>query len=300
MKNLTFKKVTIEHQSVIEAYLSKYSSFCLSSFTFPSLVAWERVYHYQWTILENTLLLKFVPFKENREHFMQPIGEFPVALQSQIIQYAQSLDYKLCIYAVANIFLEKFPEFVSHFEQIEHRDMDDYIYSAEDLALLKGKKYQAKRNLLHQFEMNNHWSSEAITIENIPACLEVINAIYPQQELESTSYLGLELSVLTFVLNHFPQFKEQGILIRIDGRPVAFSIFEHLNPTTCVVHFEKAMREYKGLYQLINREAAKIIFSKGYKYINREEDLGIEGLRKTKLSYHPLEFCPAHVLVFTR
>ena len=84
----------------------------------------------------------------------------------------------------------------------------------------------------------------------------------------------------------------------MDGKPVAFSLYEHLNPSTCVVHFEKAMREYKGLYQLVNRETAKKIYSKGCKHINREEDLGIEGLRKAKLSYHPLELCPAHALVF--
>jgi hypothetical protein len=106
------------------------------------------------------------------------------------------------------------------------------------------------------------------------------------------------LEALDFILNHFSQFKEEGILIRVDGKPVAFSIYEPLNPSTCVVHFEKAMREYKGLYQLVNRETAKQIMSKGCKNINREEDLGIEGLRKAKLSYYPLELCPAHALVF--
>jgi len=298
MKDINFKKVTFEDRVEIEFFLNKFSSFCLSAFTFSTLVAWERVYHYQWTISDDTLLLKFISLEDNKEHLMQPVGEFRTTLQDKIVRYARSLSYRLTIYGVSNEFISRFPEFVSHFERAEHRDMDNYIYSAEDLAILKGGNYQPKRNLIKQLETNNHWSSEAVSEENVPACLEIINKICDQNELDKDSYLGHELKALEFVLTHFSRLKQHGILIRIDNKPVAFSIYEHLNPSTCVVHFEKAMREYKGLYQLVNRETAKQILLKGCKYINREEDLGIEGLRKAKLSYHPLELCPAHALIF--
>jgi len=296
----TFKKITLEDKEAIEFYLLKYSSFCLSSFTFSSLAAWERVYHYQWTILNDTLLLKFITLEDGKEQLMQPIGEFPKSLQDKIIKHAQSLNYPLTIYGVSNNFISKNPLFVSYFERSEHRDMDNYIYSAEDLALLKGRDYQPKRNLITQFETNNNWIAEPISEVNITDCFDVINKIYSQNEADPNSYLAHELKALEFVLKHFSQFKGEGVLIRVDGKPVAFSIYEHLNPSTCVVHFEKAMREYKGLYQLVNRETAKKIYSKGCKNINREEDLGIEGLRKAKLSYHPLELCPAHALVFKK
>ena len=300
IKDIVFKKVTIEDKEAIEFYLLKYSAFCLSAFTFSSLVAWERVYRYQWAIVNDTLLLKFITIEDGKEQLMQPVGEFPKSLQDKIIQYAQKLDYKLTIYGVSNAFISKHAVFVSHFERTEHRDMDNYIYSAEDLALLKGGNFQPKRNLITQFEKNNNWTSEPISIVNIPDCFEVVNKIYNQNELDADSYLAHELKALEFVLKHFSQFKEEGVLIRVDGKPVAFSIYEHLNPSTCVVHFEKAMREYKGLYQLVNRETAKKIYSKGCKNINREEDLGIEGLRKAKLSYHPLELCPAYALVYKK
>jgi hypothetical protein len=300
MKDIIFKKVTIEDKEAIELFLFKYSSFCLSAFTFSSLVAWERVYNYQWSIVNDTLLLKFITIEDGKEQLMQPVGEFPKSLQDKIIQYAQTLDYRLAIYGVSNAFVSQHPEFVAHFERTEHRDMDNYIYSAEDLALLRGKEYQPKRNLINQFETNNNWIAEPISEANITACFDVINKICSQSEVDPNSYLAHELKALEFVLKHFSQFKEEGVLIRVDGKPVAFSIYEHLNPSTCVVHFEKAMREYKGLYQLVNRETAKKIYSKGCKNINREEDLGIEGLRKAKLSYHPLELCPAHALVFKK
>jgi uncharacterized protein len=300
MNDIPFKKIAIQDKEAIEFYLFKYSSFCLSAFTFSSLVAWERVYHYQWAIVKDTLLLKFVTIDDGKEQLMQPIGEFPKLLQDQIIQYARSLNYRLTIYGVSNAFISKHPVFVAHFERTEHRDMDNYIYSAEDLATLKGGNFQAKRNLITQFETNNKWASEAVSIENISACFEVIGKIYDQNNLDAASYLAHELKALEFVLNNFTQFKDEGVLIRVDGKPVAFSLYEHLNPSTCVVHFEKAIRDYKGLYQLINRETAKKIYSKGCKHINREEDLGIEGLRKAKLSYHPIELCPAHALVYKK
>ena len=296
----TFRKVTIEDKEAIDFYLLKYSFFCLSAFTFSSLVAWERVYHYEWTILNNTLLLKFITIEDGKEQLMQPIGEFPKSLQDKIIKYAQSLKYLLTIYGVSNTFISQHPVFVSYFERTEHRDMDNYIYAAEDLAILKGRDYQPKRNLITQFENNNNWTSEQIAATNITDCFDVINRIYNRNELDLDSYLAHELKALDFVLNHFTQLKEEGVLIRIDGKPVAFSIYEHLNSSTCVVHFEKALREYKGLYQLINRETAKKIYSKGCKHINREEDLGIEGLRKAKLSYHPIELCPANALVYKK
>jgi hypothetical protein len=81
-------------------------------------------------------------------------------------------------------------------------------------------------------------------------------------------------------------------MIRVGGEPVAFSIFERQNLDTAVVHFEKALREFKGLYQMINRETARAIAAAGYHLINREEDLNRPGLRQAKLSYFPLEIYP--------
>jgi len=300
MKDILFKNVLIEDKESIEFYLSKYPSFCLSIFTFSSLVTWGMFYHYQWAVSGDTLLLKFIDPEDQRDHLIQPIGEFPSCLQDKIIEYARSLDYKLKIYGVSEAFINERPKFVSLFEQAEHRDLDNYIYLAEDLVSLSGRKYQPKRNLLSQFEKNNVWTSEPISIENVPACFEIINKIYDKKESDENSFLSKELETLDFVLNNFLKLKEEGILIRIDGKPAAFSIYEQLNSSMCVVHHEKAMREYKGLYQLVNRETAKKILQNGYKYINREEDLGIEGLRKAKLSYYPTKLCPANILVFKK
>jgi hypothetical protein len=301
MKDILFKKLSIEDRKDVEFYLKKYPAPCISVFTFSTLVAWERIYHYQWAVFDSTLLIKFTDTEDFKDQLACPIGEFSSNLQKKIIEYARTLDYRLKIYGVSEDFINKNAEFVSYFEIVNRPDLDNYIYLSENLATLKGRKYQPKRNLLSQFERNYNWTSESISTENISDCFDVINKIYyDKKELTKDPSLSQELESLSFVLNNYSKLEEMGILIRIDGKPVAFSIYDQLNSSMCVIHYEKAIKEYKGLYQLINRETAKQILSSGYKYINREEDLGIEGLRKAKLSYNPVKMCRAQVLIFKK
>jgi len=300
MKDIIFGKITIDDKEVIEEYLHKDPSVCLGAFTFSSLVSWGVLYNYQWAVSDGTLLLKFTTVEDEQEHLMQPFGDFPKSLQDKILRYAKSLNYKLTIFGASTEFIEKYPGFVSYFNKTEVREFDNYLYLTENLALLNGRDFQSKRNLINQFESKNIWTSEALSSANIPDCIDILTKIYDQDDLNAEFYLRYELSALDFVLKHFAQLGEEGILIRSHGKPVAFSIYEQLNASTYVVHFEKAMKEYKGLYQLVNRETAKNILSKGFMYINREEDLGIEGLRKSKLSYHPVELSPSLALVFNK
>jgi uncharacterized protein len=298
IKDILFKQITIEDKEALGFYLDRDRSICLGAFTFCSLVSWERLYRYQWAVADDTLLFRFTTVNDKQEHLLKPFGEFPLVLQEKIIRHAQSLNYKLTVFGISDEFIDKHPWFISHFELISIREFDNYLYLTESLALLKGGGYQSKRNLINQFEANNQWTAEPISERNIPECHNLLHEIYSDEDLNTDFYLGYEVNALDFVLRHFGQLGEEGLLIRADGRPVAFSIYEQLNSSTYVVHFEKAMKEYKGLYQLVNRETARRILSKGIKYINREEDLGIEGLRKSKLSYRPVELVPSHALVF--
>jgi hypothetical protein len=88
------------------------------------------------------------------------------------------------------------------------------------------------------------------------------------------------------------------LLVSAGTRPVAFSIYEAIGPVTVAVHFERALRSYKGLYQVINWETAKAVAAQGFDYLNREEDMGDAGLRDAKMSYHPVEIVKAHELTF--
>ena len=105
-----------------------------------------------------------------------------------------------------------------------------------------------------------------------------------------------ELKALDSMCNNLSKLGPSGAIIRIDGSPAAFAIYDELNPETAVVYFEKAEHQYKGLHQLINQETAKMILKAGYKLINREYDLGHSGLRQAKLSYHPVQMVKSYRL----
>jgi len=128
----------------------------------------------------------------------------------------------------------------------------------------------------------------------------VLDSIMKEEHLVPDGMLGRELAALEYTLKHFEELQQQGLLITVDGKPVAFSIFEPINPSTVAIHFERALRSYKGLYQVINWETAKVIAEQGFEYINREEDLGDPGLRDAKLSYHPIQIIPAYELTFKK
>ena len=89
-------------------------------------------------------------------------------------------------------------------------------------------------------------------------------------------------------LQHFDHLRQGGVLVRVNGEPAGFALFERQSPETLVIHFERARRDVKGLYQLVNRAAAEAAVREGYAFLNREEDLGDPGLRQAKASYDPI------------
>ena len=176
--------------------------------------------------------------------------------------------------------------FPGKFDYLPLRDDFDYIYRSEDLISLAGRKLHGKRNHLAQFNRSYQWTYEDVTHDNFRDCLEVAHAWCLKNGSCGEDGRSDENCAVACALHNFDALRMKGGLIRIDGKPVAFSIGEEVNPRCFVIHFEKALDGFNGLYPAINREFAAHALS-GYEYINREEDMGIEGLRKAKLSYYP-------------
>ena len=163
----------------------------------------------------------------------------------------------------------------------------DYIYARADLAELAGKKYHQKRNHVARFERNYDWRYEEITPAILDECLDMERqweALHSDRDPEG---LRLELAALERCLEQYEAFDMRGGALRAGGKLVAFTVGEALNATTFCTHFEKAYPDYPGAYQMINRCFAQRSLSE-FEYVNREEDLGDEGLRRAKLSYYPV------------
>ncbi|TFG79891.1 MAG: DUF2156 domain-containing protein, partial [Chrysiogenales bacterium] len=174
-------------------------------------------------------------------------------------------------------------------------DNGDYIYSSRKLVDLPGNKLHKKRNLINQFlALYPDYVSQPLQPSDLDACLELAEKWCRQRTCLELDF-DHETSALKKALRYFDELELQGLKISHRGELFAFSIFSRLSSNMADVHFEKFDPGIKGSGQVINWETAKSLSAK-YKYINREQDLGIEGLRRAKKSYSPEYIVSAYSL----
>lgn len=182
----------------------------------------------------------------------------------------------------------------------EDDGMRDYIYNAGDLAELPGSKFSAKRNLIHQFERDNPgWRVEPLRPDPMkcPQMCRFIEEWRRTADGENGS-LGDDVAALGAAFENWGTGLFNGCAIHAaDGSLVAFCVYSIPTPDSADIHFEKAAHGVKGAYQMINRETARILVRQGVKWINREQDMGVPGLRRAKLSYCPAMRLPQCALV---
>lgn len=177
-------------------------------------------------------------------------------------------------------------EYGDRFEITLDRDGMDYVYNTEDLINLKGKKYQPKRNHISFFEKTYRWTYETMNSENVFDCVCMSENWLYQSAHEDKTDLEDELQIIKKVAENFESLEYKGGIIRIDDEVIAYAMGEELTEDSFCVHFEKAYPGIRGAYPIINREFVKNELS-SYTYIDREDDVGSENLRKAKLSYYP-------------
>lgn len=169
-------------------------------------------------------------------------------------------------------------------EIAEDRDNFDYLYLRTDLAQLAGKKYHKKRNLVHAFTNAYSHSEEVFSPRHIPDALAVLER-WRQDKGSEGDYAATQEA-----LDLFETLKLKGVIYYVDGNPAGWCLGESLaRGRMFAIHFEKAIDEYKGIYQFINQAFAARLPGY-YTHINREQDLGDEGLRQAKMTYRPAGF----------
>ncbi|MCL2877743.1 MAG: phosphatidylglycerol lysyltransferase domain-containing protein [Acidobacteria bacterium] len=295
-----FFSVCQKNQETVSSFLSEHPQQ-LCGYTHATLEAWKAFVSYdQGLSAPETMLIAYRPVLEAPPILLQPVGVFSSDFQNRIFSEAEILDYPLKIFGVNSRFLERHPEFVARFSVRDERNYANYIYRAEDLAKLHGRKYSKKRNHISQARSQYSWEVYPLAEDMADKCFSVLESIRNEENPVIEGMSERELWALETTLRNFRRLRQQGLLITVDGRPVAFSIFEATNSTTATIHFERALRSYKGLYQVINQETARVIEAQGFEFINREEDVGDAGLRAAKLSYHPFELITAWELTFRK
>ncbi len=173
------------------------------------------------------------------------------------------------------------------FKFVPDRNNFDYVYNAEDLATLAGRKYHAKKNHVNKFKNTyQDYRYLPLTSELTGMCIDNAVEWCKKHGCQQGDGLDMEKKAIIEALNSFDFLDLAGGAIMVEGKLEAFTFGERLNSDTVVVHVEKANPNIPGMYAVINQEFSSRYWPQ-FRYINREEDLGIPGLRKAKLSYHP-------------
>lgn len=302
---IDFKKIELSDKEWVDQLLS-YSDYRATEFNFTVLFIWKEVFCTRIARYKDFLIVRFCPQGSSdtgkaRYFFPAGRGDYKDVLQA-MMDDAHSLNAKFVLLSVLEqqkeILQELFPD---KFTFEANRNSYDYVYLAENLITLKGKKYQSKRNFVSRFKNNNNWSYEPLTPATTAECLQM------NREWCALYGCGQDLSMqqescsVKSALENFEALQLKGGILRADGRIVAFTVGEKLNSDTLLVHIEKAFADITGAYPTISQMflqhqmavpyTPEMEFSAenvGFIYVNREDDAGNESLRNAKLQYHPI------------
>ncbi len=293
---LEFKEIDLSDRQWINSLLGK-SDFMGCEYSFANNMAWRR--------LGDSKICRYKDFyiscsyKDGKPVFTFPSGEGDYKdLIKNMQEYSNCLGYQLTITSVNNQSLSILNTmFPNEFTYEKDEDSYDYIYNAHDLIELNGKKYHQKRNHISKFKQNNNWRFEPINKNNQDECIEFSAMTYNKKNnYDDLSSVSEQFAIDTFFTN-FEALDLIGGILRADEKIIAFTIGEKINTNTFCIHIEKAISEIQGSYATINNEFVKFAASDCL-YINREEDLGIEGLRKSKHSYYPCFLYEKSIITF--
>lgn len=290
---LEFKIPAVEDKQWVDKCLSYANSFNCE-YTFGNVYVWHTAYSTQICHYKDFFICRWGRGKEIIYSLPIGCGDFKEAVE-EIIADAELLGVTPVIYGVTANYKKLLDEFFAGKFSFEYDDgINDYIYSVEKMASLSGKKYHGKRNHITNFKKNNpDWSFEVISKENINDCIELhTNWINDREDDEDYSY---EFEAVLTAFENYDRLGFVGGLLRVNGKAIAYTFGERHSEKLFVTHFEKAPSSVQGAYPIINQEFTKHCLME-YVFVNREEDLNIEGLRKAKQSYNPeivLEKCVA-------
>lgn len=281
---IAFKTATLEDKPWIDALLAG-SDFMTTEYSFVNLFMWGETYGLQVAQLDGFYLMK----SESSQGYAIPVGQGDLsAVLEKLRQDAAGRGWPLRLVAIpANKkdWLEGL--FPGRFTYTTNRDWADYLYTAESLRTLAGKKLHGKRNHINRF-VENHpdWRYEPIGPENLEECVEMNRQWCVANHCEEDEGAHIEACAAKRALLQFEALGLRGGLLRVEGRVIAYSFGHPLGGSTFDVRVEKAFAEIQGAYPMMNQQFV-LHNCDGFEYINREDDTGDEGLRQAKLSYRP-------------
>ena len=305
MTDLIFKDIELSDSKWIRELFSvpDYNS---EDYNFTFQFLWKNTFRSKVARIGDLALVQYN--MNGRKSYLMPVGR---ADEHQVADIINSMlnensllgdDGTLVFYGVLPSqmdFLERY--FGGRFTSEISRMGADYIYDAQALKTLSGKKYQAKRNFANGFRRLYRWRFEPICESNMEECLQMNDEWCRRNGCGQDFWKNNEFCAVRVALNNYKALDLDGGLLRVDGNVVAFTIGERTSSDTLLVHIEKALTEYRGAYQAMSQEFLGYMDgvlrqrenipegTPAFTLVNREDDSGDENLRKAKLEYHPIE-----------
>lgn len=286
---IKFQQLTLEEKPLFDKFFlaRRYEN---AHYNFTNLFMWRKAYNIQWAVEGDYLCVKAC--WEGKTFFLPPFGpkEGLDGIIERMLEHARKDNFPFGLQGVEAFMVQWLEEIRPGFFTFKpERDNYDYVYLAKDLIELKGRKFHSKKNHVNSFRKNydNYRyvpMAEAMTQE----CIQFMQEWCDDRGCVKGDDLDCERNAIVEAMNNFTVLGFQGGAIYVEDRMAAFSYGEMGNEDTAVIHVEKGRKGINGVYGIINQEFCAHTFSQAV-YINREEDMGIEGLRKAKESYHPVK-----------
>lgn len=285
---LKFHPVTLRDKDWIDEIVAAEDSPS-ADYNFGNIFIWDKRYRQLICRYGDRMLTKLRYC--NHPAFVFPIGSGPLSPAVEALRsYADSLGVPFVLRGITaghKALLEQ--EFPNCFEFIEDINSEDYIYLADKLATYSGKALHGKKNHCNRFEAENSWEFVPLTRELIPGCMDMLSLWTEQNAERLDKSISFEHDAIERAFAAFEPLKLEGGVLLVSGKIIGFTLGEMANSDTFDVHFEKADPDINGAYTMVCRELSKMLLREheNLRFINREDDMGLENLRKSKLSYKP-------------
>lgn len=288
---IDFQKIDPAQRAAFEPYLRR-AAHRGCNYSFANLFLWGRQ---RAAFVEGSLVI--LSQFDRRSVYSFPMGpQDPAPALEAVMEDARQRGIPCCLGFLAEEDRDTLEAlYPGRFRFHADRDSFDYVYDIQDLAELRGRKFQRKRNHLHRFQAAYPaYRAEPITPADLPAVEEMVDRWFAQRlEADPHEDFHLERLALRRAFDHYEALGLEGLVLRDQGRILAMTMGSALSEDTFDIHFEKALLDAEGAYNAVNLEFARYLRERYPRlhWLDREDDMGLEGLRKAKLSY-----CPARMV----
>ena len=300
---MDFKTLTPADFATYKPYFAD-QRYRLCDYALASIIAWQNAFYHPLVAVHDGFLVVAAEFAKDpdQRHLMLPISPGGGMAPERLADLVAAAGHD-SVWFVPQAYLDTYgvDAVGARFHIRRDPETDDYIYRREDLAELAGGKYAKKRNLVRQFTRSHVDTGRAmvgpITTEDVEDCVAYLHHWCETRDcdVDTDTDLACERDAATNTLENMDLLEVRGLHLRIDGEVRAFGVSARLTPEMATLQYEKADASVKGLYQYFDQQCARQLFN-GCAYINKESDMGIPGLAKSKRSYYPVEMVEAYKL----